>query len=171
MTFSKRGSRVAILADLLPNLTGFSVGRTVGKLKTAKCCVGTWNLMSLMSILFIALESLTLLQMRFPEFTALAWMGVHFMISMPRCVTRASHVCITLFVRKIYRFLLKMFAKQFAFPWSSVDAKTVISCLHGLFALFGLPAYINSDRGTAFMSHALTSYLHRHGVACSKTSV
>jgi len=26
-------------------------------------------------------------------------------------------------------------------------------------------------RSTAFMSHALTSYLHRHGVACSKTSV
>ena len=118
------------------------------------------------------------------------------MISMPRCVTRASHVCITLFVRKIYRVLLKTFAKQFAivayvrssnltftnplllddfsrfhFPCSCVDAKTVISCLNGLFALFGMPAYIHSDRGTAFMSHALTSYLHRHGVACSKTSV
>jgi len=58
-----------------------------------------------------------------------------------------------------------------AFPCSSVDAKTVISCLNGLFALFGMPAYIHSDRGTAFMSYALTSYLHRHGVACSKTSV
>ena len=136
--------------------------------------------------------------MRFPEFTALAWMGVHLMISMPRCVTRASHVCITLFVRKIYRVLLKTFAKQFAivayvrssnqtfanpllldefsrfpfaFPCPSVDAKTVISCLNGLFALLGMSAYIQSDRGTAFMSHALTSYLHRHGVACSKTSV
>ena len=116
------------------------------------------------------------------------------MISMPRCVTRASHVCITLFVRKIYRVLLKTFAKQFAivayvrssnqtfanpllldefsrFPCPSVDAKTVISCLNGLFALLGMSAYIQSDRGTAFMSHALTSYLHRHGVACSKTSV
>jgi len=57
------------------------------------------------------------------------------------------------------------------FPCSSVDAKTVISCLNRLFALFGMLAYIHSDRGTAFMSHALTSYLHRHSVACSKTSV
>jgi len=59
----------------------------------------------------------------------------------------------------------------FAFPCSSFDAKTVISCLNRLFELFGMPAYIHSDRGTAFMSHAFTSYLHRRGVACSKTSV
>jgi len=52
--------------------------------------------------------------MRFLEFTALACMGLHFMISIPRCVTRVSHVCITLCVRKIYRFLLKTFAKQLA---------------------------------------------------------
>jgi len=56
------------------------------------------------------------------------------------------------------------------FPCSSVDAKTVISCLNRLFALFGMLAYIHSDRGTAFMPHALTSYLHLHIVACSKTS-
>jgi len=58
-----------------------------------------------------------------------------------------------------------------AFLCSSVDAKTVVSCANCLFVLFGMPAYIHSDRGTAFISHALTSYLHRHGVACSKTSV
>ena len=91
-----------------------AVGKTVGKLKTTKCCGGAWNFMSLISILFIALESLTLLQMRFLEFTALTWMGLHFMISMPRCVTRVSHICITLCVRKIYRILLKTFGKQFA---------------------------------------------------------
>jgi len=72
---------------------------------------GAW---SLISILFIALESSTLLQMRFLEFTALACIGLHFMISVPRCVTRVSHVCITWCVQKFYRILLKMFAKQFA---------------------------------------------------------
>jgi len=41
----------------------------------------------------------------------------------------------------------------FALPSSSVDAKTVISCLNRLFALFGMPAYIHSDRDTAVMSH------------------
>ena len=46
---------------------------------------------------------------------------------------------------------------RFPFACSSVDAKTVISCLNRLFALFGMPAYIHSDRGTMFMSHALTS--------------
>ena len=108
------------------------------------------------------------------------------------------HTFASLFVRKFYRVLLKTFAKQFAIvayvrssnqtfpnpllldefsrfpfasPCSSVDAKTVISYLNGLFALFGMPAYIHSGRGTAFMSHALTSYVHSHGVACSKTSV
>ena len=56
---------------------------------------------------------------------------------------------------------------RFAFPCVSVDAKTLISCLNHLFTLFGMPAYIHSDRGTAFMLHALASYLHRHGDACS----
>jgi len=41
----------------------------------------------------------------------------------------------------------------FAFAYSSVDANTVISFLNRLFALFGMPADIHSDRGTAFMSH------------------
>jgi len=148
--------------------------------------------------------------MRFPEFTALACMGLLFMISMPRCVTPVSHVCITLFVRNLpcsvedvrqtvrncsvcsefkpnfykpptaqlvkstqrlslyfkgplpsstkNRYVLTVIDEfsrfPFAFPYSSVDAKTVISCLNRLFALFGMPAYIHSDKGTAFMSHA-----------------
>jgi len=70
--------------------------------------------MSLISTLFIALESLTLLQMHFLEFTVLTCIGLHFMISMPHCVTQVSHVCITLFVQKMYLILLKTFAKQFA---------------------------------------------------------
>jgi len=33
---------------------------------------------------------------------------------------------------------------RFVFPCSSLDAKTVISCLNRLFAVFGMPAYIHS---------------------------
>jgi len=111
-------------------------GRTVEKLKTTKCCVGAWNLMSWISILFIALESLTLLQMSFLEFTALACIGLHFMISMPRCVTRVSHVCITLCVRKIYRNLLKTFAKQFA----------IVAYVRGSNQTFTSPLLLNSSK-------------------------
>ena len=151
-----------------------AVGKTVGKLKTTKCCGGAWNFMSLISILFIALESLTLLQMRFLEFTALAWMGLHFIISIPRCVTRVSHVLHHFVRAKNLPYSAAQLAKAtqpferlsldfkgpfptstknrymltvidefsrfpFAFPFSSVDTKTVISCLNRLFALFGIP--------------------------------
>ena len=34
-----------------------------------------------------------------------------------------------------------------------------------------MPAYIHSDRGTAFISQELRSYLQKRGVACSRTSV
>ena len=34
-----------------------------------------------------------------------------------------------------------------------------------------MPAYIHSDRGTAFMSQKLLSYLQKCGVTCSRTSV
>jgi len=59
----------------------------------------------------------------------------------------------------------------FAFPCRSTDAETVISCLNQLFALFGMPAYIHYDRGSAFVSHDLISYLHHGGIGCSNTSI
>jgi len=34
----------------------------------------------------------------------------------------------------------------FAFPCRSTDAETVIFCLNQLFTLFGMPAYIHSER-------------------------
>ena len=37
--------------------------------------------------------------------------------------------------------------------------------------MFGMPAYIHSDRDTAFISQELLSYLQKRGVACSRTSV
>ena len=58
----------------------------------------------------------------------------------------------------------------FAFPCRSTDAKTVIECLNKIFVMFGMCAYIHSDRGPAFVSNELVSYLNSRGIACSKTS-
>ena len=58
----------------------------------------------------------------------------------------------------------------FAFPCSDISATTVISCLQTLFTLFGMPAYIHSDRGASFMSQELKSYLTTNGIATSRTT-
>ena len=107
------GRHFTVVMDQRPVSFMYS-GENRGKIKNEKLFLWRMELNELILTLFIALESLTLLQMRLLEFTALACVGLHFMISMPRCVTRVSHICIALFVRKIYRFLLKTFAKQFA---------------------------------------------------------
>lgn len=41
------------------------------------------------------------------------------------------------------------------FPCSSMTESTVVKCLSHLFSIFGMPAYIHSIRGTAFMSREL----------------
>lgn len=73
-----------------------------------------------------------------------------------------------------HRFLLTIIDEYsrfpFAFPCSDVSTQTVISCLQTLFYLFGMPAYIHSDRGTSFMSHELKSYLTTQGIATSRTT-
>ena len=46
----------------------------------------------------------------------------------------------------------------FAFPCANMDASTVIACLSQLFTLFGLCAFVHSDRGPAFMLNDLLSY-------------
>ena len=58
----------------------------------------------------------------------------------------------------------------FAYPCPNVSASAVISCLTDLFSMFGLPGYIHSDRGSAFMSEELRSFLHQRGVATSRTT-
>jgi len=40
----------------------------------------------------------------------------------------------------------------FAFPCRDVSAKSVVTHLSKLFAVFGMPAYLHSDRSSAFMS-------------------
>ena len=58
----------------------------------------------------------------------------------------------------------------FVFPCSDVSAKTVIGCLLSLFSVFGLPSYIHSDRGSAFMSRELQQFLSEKGIATSRTT-
>ena len=43
----------------------------------------------------------------------------------------------------------------FVFPCSDISTSTVIKCLTTLFSLFGMPAFVHSDRGASFMSHEL----------------
>ena len=59
----------------------------------------------------------------------------------------------------------------FAFPCANMDAITVIACLSQLFTLFGLCAFVHSDRGPAFMLNDLLSYLRGKGIGVSKTSI
>ena len=59
----------------------------------------------------------------------------------------------------------------FSFPCTKCNANTVISCLKQLFTLFGTPSFVHSDRGQAFLSRELISFLPNCGNACSKTSI
>ena len=58
----------------------------------------------------------------------------------------------------------------FAFPCSDISASTVIRCFCQLFSIFGLTAFIHSDRGSSFMSAELKRFLHEKGVATSRTT-
>ncbi|XP_064090685.1 LOW QUALITY PROTEIN: uncharacterized protein LOC135204401 [Macrobrachium nipponense] len=58
----------------------------------------------------------------------------------------------------------------FVFPCADMTTRTVISCLVQLFALFGMPAYIHTDRGACFMSEELKDFLMKKGVATSRTT-
>ena len=58
----------------------------------------------------------------------------------------------------------------FAFPCTDTSAKSVITHLRELFAVFGMPDYLHSDRVNAFMSHELKQFLHSKGIATSRTT-
>lgn len=58
----------------------------------------------------------------------------------------------------------------FAIPCSDLSATTVIINLRNIFSIFGMPAYIHSDRGSSFMSHDLKSFLTSLGIATSRTT-
>ena len=58
----------------------------------------------------------------------------------------------------------------FAFPCPNMQSSTIIKCLDQLFTLCGMPSYIHSDRGAAFLSRELKQYLAERGIATSKTT-
>ena len=58
----------------------------------------------------------------------------------------------------------------FIIPCPDVTATPVIQGLCSLFAILRAPAYIHTDRGAAFMSEDLKSFLHERRVAVSQTS-
>ena len=58
----------------------------------------------------------------------------------------------------------------FAFPCKDVSTASVIEHLRTLFGVFGMPSYVHSDRGSAFMSAELKSFLHEKGIAASRTT-
>ena len=52
----------------------------------------------------------------------------------------------------------------FAFPCADMTTGTVIACLNQLFAIFGMPAYIHSDRGASLISADLRRFLSSRGI-------
>lgn len=58
----------------------------------------------------------------------------------------------------------------FAFACVDVSTNSVIDCLSQIFSVFGMPSYIHSDRGTAFMSVKFRRFLASKGIAKSQTT-
>ena len=58
----------------------------------------------------------------------------------------------------------------FAFPCKDMTTPTVKSALNQMFAIFGMPQYVHSDRGPSFMSDELKSFLHERGIATSRST-
>ena len=58
----------------------------------------------------------------------------------------------------------------FAFPCSDMSSATVIKHLNQLFSIFGMPAFIHSDRGTCFMSSELKQFLQNRNIATSHST-
>ena len=58
----------------------------------------------------------------------------------------------------------------FAFPCKDVSAQSIIDCLGQLFSIFGMPAFIHSDRGSGFMSAQLKDFLLQKGISSSRTT-
>lgn len=58
----------------------------------------------------------------------------------------------------------------FAFPCKDVGTTSVINCMNSLFSLFGMPAFVHSDRGSSLISSELKSYFLSRGVGSSFTT-
>ena len=58
----------------------------------------------------------------------------------------------------------------FAFPCADLAPTSVIKCLQQLFSVFGMSAYIHSDRWSSLQSNELKAWLQSHGFAISRTT-
>ncbi len=58
----------------------------------------------------------------------------------------------------------------FVYPCPDTSAGTVIKCLIQLFSIFGMPAFIHSDRGPSLVSQELQDFLGGKGIAMSHTT-
>ena len=58
----------------------------------------------------------------------------------------------------------------FVYPCSNLTAGTIIKSLSDLFSLFGMPAFIHSDRGPSLMSKELKDFLTSKGISTSRTT-
>jgi len=59
---------------------------------------------------------------------------------------------------------------EFAFATADMTWQTVQSCLYQVFAMFGMPSYIHSDRGSNFLCGDLKEWLHSQGICTSRTT-
>ena len=53
----------------------------------------------------------------------------------------------------------------FVFPCLNMSISTIINFLSQLFSIFGMPSYIHSDRGAAFMSRELHEFISNKGIS------
>ena len=59
---------------------------------------------------------------------------------------------------------------SFVFPCPDMTTSTIIKCLTTLFAVFGMAAYIHSDRGPSLVSQELHKFFIEKGIAVSHTT-
>ena len=71
------------------------------------------------------------------------------------------------------RFLITIIDEYSKFPFTfscrNTSAKSIISGLDQVFSMYGMPAYIHSDRGSAFMSAEFKRHLLDKDIASSRT--
>ena len=73
-------------------------------------------------------------------------------------------------IRSIINIVYEYSRFVWAFPYKGTSSETVIKIYHGLFATYGTPGTIHSDRGSGFVSTNIRMYLSELGVNISTTT-
>ena len=68
------------------------------------------------------------------------------------------------------QYLLTVVGFFFAFPLRNITSGGVIKSLSTLFAIFGTPGFIHSDRGPQFVSSKFQNFSCQNGIATSKST-